>query len=154
MTTPYLTFDQFRLRTVMPPEDVDLVEEKHAGYLVARLKINSSRINSMLSKRYATPFADPPPEIVLGWLDAMTTVDAYTKRGWDPADAQSKIIVDDRDRAFTEMKEAADAQNGLFDLPLREDLTGSGITRGGPLGYSEPDPYEWMRVQDEARRGR
>ncbi len=45
MTTPYLTFDQFRLRTVMPPEDVDLVEEKHAGYLVARLKINSSRIN-------------------------------------------------------------------------------------------------------------
>jgi hypothetical protein len=100
------------------------------------------------------PFASPAPEIVLGWIVAMTTPEAYRKRGWDPGEKQSAQIEQDRTDALSELKEAADSSEGLFDLPLREDVSTSGIVAGGPLGYSEPSPYDWLDVQREVLRGR
>lgn len=138
----------------MPPDEVDYLEAQYPGFLLARLTINTSRIHGNLAKRYAVPFAAPGPEIVIGWLVAMTQVDGYDKRGWDPADEQSARIIADRTTALAELKEAADAEHGLFELPLREDLTAGGVTRGGPLAYSEPSPYDWSTVQMEALRGR
>lgn len=148
-----LDVEGFKLRTVMPPEDVDYLEDRAPGFLVARLAVNTSTIHGRLGKRYA-PFATPAPEIVLGWLVAMTTVDAYEKRGWNPADAQSASVIASRDQALADLKEAADGVDGLFDLPLREDTSKSGVSKGGPLAYSEQSPYEWTDLQREAARGR
>lgn len=138
----------------MPSEDVELLEARYPGYLAARLKLNTSFIYARLAKRYAVPFAAPAPEIVLGWLTAMTTTDAYRKRGWNPGDEQSAQVEQDRKDALDQMKEAADEDNGLFDLPLREDTSASGISRGTPLGYSEVSAYDWIDIEAEALRGR
>lgn len=138
----------------MPSEDVDELEARRPGFIAQRLEIGTSRINGRLRKRYAAPFASPVPEIVLGWLDAVVTLEAYIARGWNPSDEQSKQISDAAAQAFADLKEAADSEIGLFDLPLREDTTAEGISRGGPLGYSESDPYTWTDLQREAARGR
>lgn len=150
----YLDLAEFKTRTVMPADDVDEVEMRAPGFLLARLEVWTSRINARLRKRYAVPFAAPIPEIALGWLAAFVTVEAYQKRGWNPSDEQSAQIKADRDECAVELKEAADAANGLFDLPLRQNTTETGIAKGGPLAYSEASPYEWADVQAEALRGR
>jgi hypothetical protein len=116
--------------------------------------VNTSRIFGRLRKRYAVPFASPVPVIAISWLTHITTVDAFQKRGWNPSDAESKQILDAATEAFAEIKEAADSETGLFDLPLREDTTESGIVHGGPQVYSEASPYDWLDTQAEAVRGR
>jgi hypothetical protein len=57
-----------------------------------------------------------------------------------------------KDDALAWLKEAADAKDGLIDLPLRADTTASGISRGGPLAYTETSPYAWTDVQAETGR--
>lgn len=139
----------------MPPEDVDYVEGVCPGFIEARLVVGTSRIYGRLRKRYAVPFADPPPEIALGWLVAIVQPEVYLKRGINPSgDEHFKSLDEERTRAFEELKEAADADTGLFDLPLRENTSEDGIARGGPLGYSEQSPYDWTDRQREAIRGR
>lgn len=139
----------------MPAEDVEYLEETCSGFIVARLAVGTGRIYGRLRKRYAVPFEGPPPEIVIGWLVAIVQAEAYLKRGINPAsDEHFKSIDEERTRAFEEMKEAADAEVGLFDIPLRENTTDDGVTLGGPLGYSEASPYDWTDVQAEAVRGR
>lgn len=150
----YLDLPEFRARTVMPSADVDIVEALHPGFLDSRLAVHTSKINVRLRKRYAVPFAAPVPEIVLGWLVALVTLEAYQKRGWNPGDAQSAQIEAASNDARDELKEAADGDDGLLDLPLREDTTVTGITQGGPFSYAEPSPYDWVDAQAEAIRGR
>jgi hypothetical protein len=90
--------------------------------------------------------APPVPEIILDWLATLVTYDAYRKRGanfQDPAMAQ---LVDDVARVAEEVKEAADSKDGLFDLPVSEDLD-SAVTTGGVLGYSEQSPYSWVTIE-------
>lgn len=138
----------------MPAQDVDWLESTRPGFIEKRLAYNSSRINARCRKRYAAPFAVPAPELVVGWLVDLTTLDAYQARGWNPSDEQSALVKAAADRAEAETKEAADGEAGLFDLPLREDTTADGISRGGPLVYAEASPYDWVDVQAEAIRGR
>jgi hypothetical protein len=148
--TAYLDVAGFQLRTVMPFEDVDFLESNHSGFLDARLEVGTSIINARLAKRYAVPFEDPVPEIVLGWLVAIVTPKAYQKRGWNPSDQQSAQILADATEALEQMKEAADSEVGLFDLPVRADLEDtSGVSKGGPLGYTEMSPYVWTDLQVE-----
>lgn len=154
MTSPLLTLEGFKILTAMPPEDVEGVEAKFPGYIAAKIAVSTSRMHARLAKRYATPFASPAPEIVLGWIEAETTPMVYRKRGWNPGDEQAAQIEQDRVDALAEQKEAADAENGLYDLPLRADNNASGISKGEPFGYSEASPYEWTDVQAEAIRGR
>lgn len=91
------------------------------------------------------------PEIVLSWLTVLVTDDMYRKRGRDPQDPAMADLKEDVVTALAEIKEAADGDTGLFDLPSSED-TDSAVTTGGPLGYSEASPYVWTDI--EARRGR
>jgi hypothetical protein len=84
----------------------------------------------------------------------MTDPDMYRRRGWAPADEQSLEIEQARKDALAEIQLAADAENGLFDLPLLEGSNESGISRGEPFGYSEASPYDWLDRQAEALRGR
>ncbi len=154
MTTPLLDLAAFKLLTPMPAEEVDAVEAKYAGFILRRLVVDTSRIYAQLFKRYQVPFVNPP-EIVLGWLAAMTTPAIYRRRGWAPSVEQAEEIEKDRTDALAEIQLAADAVHGLFDLPLRADTNGdSAVTRGGVFGYAEPSPYDWMDVQAEVLRGR
>jgi len=146
----YLDLAAFKARTIMPENDVDVVG---ATFVASRLAIGTSEINGLLRKRYATPFVDPVPEVVLGWLTDIVTPEIYERRGWNPGDAQSQLIIDAATRARAQMKEAADSVTGLWELPLRENTTADGISKGGPLVYSEQSPWTWTDVQADHLRG-
>lgn len=149
----------FRTRTIMPEGDVDELWDQRPGYLEAALAGALADIVSRLRKRYRTPFttsggANPRPEIVVMWQTKITTPEAYRARGYDPKDPSMEFVEKDRDRAYEQIKEAADAQGGLYDIPLLETEDGTGIVKGGPIGYAEASPYDWTDVQSEAIRGR
>lgn len=149
----------------MPSEFVNDIESVQPGWVDAQLGYWSDWIDARLRKRYDAPFSGPPyPGAVTGWLARMVTVRCFLKRGVDPSDAQfAEVKADDVD-ARAEIKEAADSETGLFDLPLRPPavgaVDGSGVVRGFPRAYSEASPYVGQDVQaaigrneDAAHRG-
>jgi len=148
----YLNRSAFANLTVLPASDLEAIESVAAGWLDVQLEAASRWIDARLSKRYAVPFGTPAPEIVRAWVARIVTLRAMLRRGVDPSDLQFQVIKEDADAALAEIREAADADAGLFDLPLRGDLTVSGIARGGTRGYSEASPYVWM--DEQARTGR
>ncbi len=148
----YLDLTSFKALTIMPAADVDGIESVAPGWILGQLTYWSGWLDSRLRKRYAAPFALPYPEAVTGWLARIVTVRAYLKRGVDQTDEQFLSIKEDAAEAMEEIKEAADSVVGLFDLPLREDTTASGISRGGPFAYTEASPYVWTDVQADAGR--
>jgi hypothetical protein len=145
----YLTTTTFKTLTVMPGAFVDAIEAVSPGWTQAQLDSESARIDARLGKRYAVPFAAPTPVVVQGWLAKIVTVSAYMKRGFDPSDVQGVEYVKQRDEAVAEIKEAADSNTGLFDLPLRADTNQTGISRGFPRAYSEASPYVWSDQQGD-----
>lgn len=149
-----LDLDGFRERTIVPPEDVNALEARREGFIARRLAYWSSLIEARLRKRYVVPFVAPVPDIVLGWLVDLVTVDVYNARGWNPSDEQAAEIVQAKTDALELLKEAADSETGLFDLPLRNDLPTSAIVADVPFGYSEQDPYTAFDRQAEVFRGR
>lgn len=167
---PYLTFASFKVRTLMPAPEVDNLDEVNPGFIDARIAIQTSWINGRLRKRYGNngvnatlPFGQgqPVPDVVLGWLTALVTYDAYRARGFNPQDPLGELIRADYDAAKAEVKEAADSKDGLFDLPASTEETDSSVTTGGPQAYSETSPYVWTNIeaavgkaQDAAYTGR
>ena len=144
----------FRTRSPMPDEDVDLLWAERAGYLEAALSGALANIYARLRKRYVTPM-DPKPEIVVEWQARMVTPKAYRARGYNPQDPILQVLDDDRKLALEEIKEAADAEAGLYDLPLLSASDTTAIAKGGPYVYSEASPYDWTDVQREVvRNGR
>lgn len=153
MSTPYLTIERFRTLSAMPGAAIDRLEAIAPGWLLAKLTTRSRWIDSRLAKRYATPFGSPVPEAVEDWLARIVTLPAFLRHGVDPTDAQFVEIKADAEKAVEEIAEAADAEKGAFELPLREDAPGtSGISKGAPYVYSERSPTLWTHTQ--ARRGR
>lgn len=144
----YMSVADFRVRTVMPQASVDALESREPDFLQTTLNDWSAWINARLAKRYAVPFGDPPPTVVVVWLTQIVTFAAYAKLGWQPSSEQDRTaIVDPATQAKADVKEAADAKDGLFDLPLRSDTTTSGVAVGGPLAYAEASPYRWADLQ-------
>lgn len=162
----YLDLDGFRARTIAPASMVrgehidpsgDFDTPQKAArlaewntFIEAKLVSETSWINARLSKRYATPFAAPVLEVVLGWLAMLVTPFVYRKRGIDASDEQMVSAEADATRTREDITKAADAVDGLYDLPLRQNTTSSGIAKGGPLGYSETTPYALLDRQAEA----
>jgi hypothetical protein len=154
-TEPYLDLIGFRALTVMPGEFVDELEARQPGWILAQLASWSASINARLRKRYPNlPFAAPYPDAVCGWLQRIVTLKVAMRRGVDPSDAQYQEYVKDSDLAVAELKEAADGEVGLFDLPIAAggDAQNSGIGLGGPRVYSEQSPYVW--TDDQSCTGR
>ncbi len=156
----YLTVAEFKLLTDMPGEFVDYLQSKAPGWLDEQLSYYTSQINARLAKRYATPFGTPVPDAVRGWLARIVTPRAYRRRGVDPNDEQYADVRGDAERADKEIEEAANAVDGLYDLPLRQDTTASGISKGGTRSYSEQSPYVFQDgqrstgvIEDQNRRG-
>lgn len=117
-------------------------------FVDSQLVIATSRVVARLRKRYdVAQLVAPYPEIVLGWIVAEVTPKLYKRRGWDPSDAQSVDVLEDAQQALTEQKEAADSNDGLYELPLRQDLQTSAVSQGGPFGYAEQSPYTASDLQ-------
>jgi len=148
----YLTLDEYREKSsLLPPDFVDEVERAHAGFVIAQLEEASALIESQLRKRYRTPF-DPVPTVCRRWLARIVDHAVMLRRGYSPTDEQAGQTERLHDAALAEIRRAADAVEGDFDLPLRTDADGSGIRKGGPRSYSEGSPYVWRSIQRE--RGR
>lgn len=148
----YLDLAGFKARTLMPAADVDELEATAPGWILVQLEDGSDRIEAPLRKRYDTPFSSPYPKVLLRWLASIVTLRCYLKRGVDPLDRQFEAIQKDHDTALEELEKAANSETGLFELPLRADTSASGVSKGGPYGYSEQSPYAWTDRQ--ARTGR
>lgn len=146
----YGTVDTVRDFGVMLPEDVDALDRRYPGLVLRRLEMASAHIDARLPKRYATPFETPYPHKVIEWGAVITSYRMLLDiQGVNPESSQHVSAKERYDETIAEIREAADAKDGLFELPLRqEDPRGaSAINAGGPLGYSEASPYSWMDVQ-------
>jgi hypothetical protein len=155
---PYLDKDAFAALTVMPSGDVDLVEAAAPGWIDRKLAAKSRWIDALLAKRYEVPFVAPYPDTVTDWLARIVTLAAFLRRGVDPNDEQFVAIKADAEAAEAEIREAAASEEGLFELPLRADLTTTGVSKGDPFVYSEASPYVGFDLQrdtgrDEDRNG-
>lgn len=148
----YLDLDKFKLLGVMPDEHVDQLETRWPGFLVAQFTAYSAWIDSRLRKRYKAPFSEPCTEVIKLWLAQIVTATAYTRRGWDPSGVDVEAIVDDAKAAKVEVLEAANGENGLFELALTDTTDSSGVTKAATRGYSEAGPYVGFSKQAQAGR--
>jgi hypothetical protein len=156
----YLTIDRYKVLALIPGGYVDEVEGMAPGFTAAQLDTRSDWIDAQLRKRYATPFKPPVPGIIEQWLALLVTPDLMVKRGVNATDEQFEYM--ERRAAFTAeaIQQAANSEVGLYDLPLRDDVTGTGIAHAATRVYSEQSPYvgadiqaEIGRAEDRARYG-
>lgn len=146
----YLTLAEFELLSVFA--NVADLEADVPGWIEAQLEAVSADIDARLRKRYEVPFANPAPHTVRRWLSRIVTRECYLRRGIDPSDPQWVSIEAGATKAEEEIKEAADAENGLFDLPLVATSSSSGVSKPGVISYIETSPYVWRDRQ--VREGR
>lgn len=148
----YLTLATFKLHATIPSEWVDEVEDRYPGFVELQCELATSHVDARLRKRYEAPFSEPYPLKAKDWVARRVVPRVLWRRGVDATDQQYLDLRDDAAAVEAELKEAADSVEGLYDLPLRSDTTTSGISKGGPLGYSEQSPYVWKDVQARAAR--
>ena len=160
MSAIYLTPTEFQVRTLLPKAVVDAIELGTPGWLEAQIVGVSARIEARLLKRYGA-WTEPYPEIVKQWIVDIVSFNAWLKRGVKATDETIQAFKDKHDTAYDEMREAADSEVGLFDLPrVVGDTSTSGINRGNTRVYSEQSPYAGFdrqadrgRIEDRGRRG-
>jgi hypothetical protein len=149
----YLSLAQFKARSKMPSVFIDQIEASEPGWTDLQLEMESGRLDARLRKRYAAPFGGQHALVIDVWLVAIVTMSAWLRRGFSPTDLEAQVYVDDLKTALDEIKEAANSETGLFDLPLNTDATSaSAISKGGPRSCSQVSPYVWR--QEQAARGK
>lgn len=144
----YLDLDEYKLYSVLPAVDIDDVETIQEGWIDRKLRSISRAVDSRLRKRYSVPFESPYPDAVCDWVARIMDPMLLKKRGVDATDEQFVSIDEDAKAAREEIKEAANAEEGLFDLPAADAADASAISKGAPYGYSEASPYVGMDVQE------
>jgi hypothetical protein len=155
----YLTVEQFKECAVMPADDVDRLEDVAPGFVGKQLTFVSLWIDSRLRKRYKAPFTQQPiTELLQYWLSRIVASACYTRRGWDPSGVDAELIIADGNAARAEVLEAADGENGLFELTFNDSLDASAVSKPATRGYSEHSPYVGFSRQadigrDEDRNG-
>lgn len=148
----YIDMDYVKSVGSMPPPDIDTVESIFPGTFVALELATRRMIDARLTKRYLTPFdfnGASVPEVVR-WNQAQLVVAAlFQKRGYNPGSAQDQIIQQNKVDALAWLKEAADSEAGLVELPLKEGTSpdSPGIVKASPLSTSDQTPYDWIDRQ-------
>jgi hypothetical protein len=132
----YLALAAYKSITTIPGSLVDACAAK--GKDVGRwLEIKSAHIRARLVKRYAVDFTDPGPvpEQIIAWLVALVDIEVWKCVGGNPEGREDGWYDKDRERVEAELKEAADAEGGLFELPLRstDPVGDSAVNKGGPF---------------------
>ena len=136
---------------MMPETQIDDLETASAGWIDQCLESTSRWIDSQLRKRYAVPFTTFP-ETVCNWLALIVTVRCYLKIGIRPTDESFSVIKEEADKAREEIKAAADAKDGLWDLPVVDAKDASAVSKGFPLVYAEASHYTWTDRQGDQMR--
>jgi hypothetical protein len=147
----YLTFAEYKLGTTIKGGLVDLCTQSKVEEWLDR---HSSKIRNRLTKRYAVDFKDPGPVPgqIKEWLTILVDINVLKFTGGTPEGREDDWAKSDADKVEAELKEAVEAQDGLFELPLRntDALGASAVSRGGPLMYTETNPYRWTDIQYDA----
>jgi len=148
----YLDLAEYKKYSVLPSVDIDDVQTIQAGWIDRKLRAISRSIDARLRKRYVVPFESPYPDAVCDWVARIMDPQLLKKRGVDATDEQFISIAEDAKAALEEIKEAANAEEGLFDLPAVDTADGSAISKGAPFVYSETSPYVWLDIEEETGR--
>ena len=117
----YFDVDYLKTMGSVPAAVLDEFEDQHAGRLAKMIESVSRLMDSYLMKRYATPFSEPPETVKLHG----TSILSHQLRvliGFDPGSAQDEQIIQARKDAFAWLESAANAKDGLVELPLRGGL--------------------------------
>lgn len=156
----YLTVAEFSKRTIMPQAQIARIETRDPGWLDMQLESSSRWIDARLAKRYRVPFRGHVPEQVRSWVARMVTLRAYLSHGINASDQQLALVTSDAEKAEAEVREAANGEIGLIDLPASDEIGTSAVTEGSPRFYSETSPYVSLDVQrargradDQRKRG-
>lgn len=150
----YINTNYLRMMGSVPGDVLDEFELAHPLRIDGMIESISRLVDSHLFKRYATPFSDPVPEVVKFHVAQIMSHQLRVIIGFDPGSRQDEQIVEARNAAFAWLEQAANARDGLVELPLREPATGkrdaAGVTRRKARAFSFDSPMAWHR----ARRGR
>lgn len=116
------------------------------------LDIHWSHIKARLVKRYAVESdfqGGDVPEKIIEWLVILTDIDVWKCVGGVPEGREDGWADKDRERVESELKEAANADSGLFELPAKasDALGASAVNKGGPLLASSTTIYGWYDKQ-------
>ncbi len=149
--TPYLTFATWKARSRLSSTDCDDIYAREQDKVDNSLADVTEWINSRLRKRYVEAEL-PTNRTILAWCRDIVDLEVFILRGGNPSSAQDALYKERHDAAKAEILEAADAKEGKFDLPLKQDVTETGISKGGPLASSEASPWAWTDVQAAAVR--
>ena len=125
------------------PDSLDDFNERYPGRVDAIIESISRIFDARLSKRYAVPFEAPYPEAVKFHIAQIVCHQVRLQRGSNLGSEQDSDLVKAKDDAWAWVREAADAKDGLVELPLREDPAAaqSAVKRSGALGRSDASPY-------------
>lgn len=147
----YLTTNEYKGFSLVPDTVIDQLLQTKPDWLNNQLILCSGEIDSRLAKRYITPFVNVPNQVKI-WLTKLVDLRVYLSFGTDPADRQMELIYEQEKTAKEEIKEAADCVTGLYDLPLIQDQSSSGIQKPKVLFTSNASPYSFIHQQ--ARKAR
>lgn len=142
----YIDAEEFTSASYVSDETVGAVEAARPGFIRRALAMRSAEINARLAKRYEVPLGMvDPPALVVRWLVDLVSYDVMMAIGFDPSSAQDSQIVKRYETALEQMREAADAAAGLYELPPRLSENATAVRRGGPLFARAKGPYELNR---------
>lgn len=121
------------------------------------LDIHWSHIKARLVKRYAVENdfqAGDVPEKIIEWLVILTDIDVWKCVGGVPEGREDGWADADRKRVEDELKEAANADTGLFELPLKasDALGASAVNKGGPHVVSFATGFDYFDALAIGRR--
>lgn len=146
----YLALATYKQRTTLDTSLVTLCENKGKD-VTWWLEAASAEINMRLVKRYAVDFSSPGPvpDAIIKWLIRLVNVDVMECTGAIPEGRVDSWADEARKQVYAECEKAADAENGMFELPLKntDALGSSAVNKGGPLCESFNTIHGWFDAQ-------
>lgn len=153
MTDPYFDFDYLSTMGSIPGAVLAKFDEDNPGRLTKMIVATSRLMDSYLFKRYATPFKEPVPEVVKFHGTQILSHQLRVIIGFDPGSQQDEQIINARNAAFAWLEHAANARDGLVELPKREPEAGkqdaAGVSRRKARAFSYRSAIDWHRSQKD-----